>query len=581
MVQEQLGLNPVSYELVKTERTQEANRQRLAHATKLSVDQLNTLVSSIQGDGVNEEQILPVLSEYVRLNRQYGLSADKFTMMVGKQEVTDDDQKEPRMATIASLFGLSAAPAEMLLTLCGKPEACQNMAEKNASQVLVTVNLLENIVQWMSEQKLDLAALNAMLTTQYSKTATPELFNFLSNIYHSVDESADATLLKQNLYRSLAAGFHLKTEVVAGLVSWLESNDSEFTAQKFNQAVIEIFSNRPTVEKLEHHPLLVTQCQKLSQYVLIAQWAGLTQQDLALLLQPKLFNGGEQPLRISLSSLRLLAEFKAWQQQVTVPVSEALRYFSLFSSHTDVDQLQIEQKGLEKQLAEENSKLKPIDDQRKKISGELELSNELLHNLNLEIKKIALSIAEKKDLIKKITILSSQEANNLFGTGIFGDNEVNKRKKEKYLEECNTLISEMEVKNKEKQSKILRIQLLNDSLHLINSDKTQEDKKIESLREKIKNNNKIITEINISEERMLVKIHGWDKQQANEMIASIFPEQYPVNFMAVNQLCKHMNMIDQLKITDKDVLNLKSLALGTNDDKSVIEIMAESFLPSL
>ncbi|MFA3780992.1 hypothetical protein [Yersinia sp. 1652 StPb PI] len=335
------------------------------------------------------------------------------------------------------------------------------------------------------------------------------------------------------------------------------------------------------MEKLEHHPLLVTQCQKLSQYVLIAQWAGLTQQDLALLLQPKLFNGGEQPLRISLSSLRLLAEFKAWQQQVTVPVSEALRYFSLFSSHTDMDQLQIEQKGLEKQLAEENSKLKPIDDQRKKISGELELSNELLHNLNVEIKKIALSIAEKKDLIKKITILSSQEANDLFGTGIFGDNEVNKRKKEKYLEECNTLTSEMEVKNKEKQSKILRIQLLNDSLHLINSDKTQEDKKIESLREKIKNNNKIITEINTSEERMLVKIHGWDKQQANEMIASIFPEQYPVNFMAVNQLCKHMNMIDQLKITDKDVLNLKSLALGTNDDKSVIEIMAESFLPSL
>ncbi|CNH70876.1 Tc toxin subunit A [Yersinia pekkanenii] len=578
LVQEQLGLNPASYELVKTELAQEASRQRLAHATKLTVEQLNTLVSSIKGRGVNEEQILAVLSEYVRLNRQYGLSADKFTIMVGKQEATAGDQKEPRMETISSLFGLSTAQAEMLLTLCGKPGALQGIAQGNAPHVLTIISLFENILQWMSEQKLDLTTLQAMLTDKYSVTATPELFNFLSNIYHSMDKQAAPELLTQNLCRSLAAGFHLKTEVVAGLVSWLESNDSKFTAQKFNHAVIEVFSNNPTLEKLEHHPQLVSQCQKLSQYVLIVKWAKLTQQDIELLLQPKSIDGSDKLLYPSLSLLRLLTEFKAWQQQVTVPVSEALRYFSLFSSHTDVDKLEEEKKELQKQLAEENNKLKPIDDQRKEISNNIESSNKSLHDLNVEIKNIESSISEKKDLIKKINILTSDEVNDLFGTGAFGNNEVNKRKKEEHLKEYNILTSDLEVKNKKKQSETFRIQLLNDSLHLINSDKTLEDKKIESFREKINNNNKIINEILSSEDRMLVIIHGWDNNQMDEMIKTVLNDQYPVNFMAVNKLCKHINMANKLKVVTKDLVNLKSLVLedSLKDSKTVIENIAKS-----
>lgn len=581
LVQEQLGLNPASYELVKVELTQEAHCQRLAHATKLTVEQLNTLVSSIKGGGVNEEQILAVLSEYVRLNRQYGLSADKFTMMVGKQEGIPTDQKEPRMETISSLFGLSAAQAEMLLTLCGKPEALQGIAQGNTPHVLTIISLFENIVQWMNAQKLDLAALNAMLTDKYSTTATPELFNFLSNIYHSMDKQADPNLLKQNLCRSLAAGFHLKTEVVAGLVSWLESNDNEFTAKKFNQAIIEVFSHSPTVEKLEHHPQLVAQCQKLSQFVLIAQWAGLTQQDLELLLQPKLINGSDTLLHPSLPLLCLLAEFKAWQQQVTVPVSEALRYFSLFSSHTDVDKLEEENKELQKQLAEKNKKLKPIDDQREKISNDIELSNKSLHDLNIEIKNIESSIKEKNILIEKLDISFSEDTINLLKEHPAELINSNLKKREKHREELNELTSYLKVKDKEKENLTLKIQRQNNSLYIINSDKVIEDVTIEALKTKINNNKKHIDELSQSEDGMLVKIHGWDKQRANEMIASIFPEQYPVNFMAVNKLCKHINMANELKVANKDFLNLKSLALETKNTDSVIKETAESLLSSL
>lgn len=183
--------------------------------------------------------------------------------------------------------------------------------------------------------KIDLAALNAMITRQYSAAATPELFNFLSNIHHSMDNQTDPVLLKQSLCRSLAAGFHLKTEVVVGLIRWLESNNADFTLEIFSQAITQVFSNKPTLEKLEQKSQLVKQCQELSQYVLIAQWAKLTQQDIELILQPTLFSGTEKPLHPSLSLLILLAKFKIWQQQVKVPVAEALRYLSLLSDNDD------------------------------------------------------------------------------------------------------------------------------------------------------------------------------------------------------------------------------------------------------
>lgn len=405
LVQEQLGLNPASYDLIKIESPLDENSgKRLAHATQLSVSQLQALVDSIRANSdASKEQILASLAEYVRLQRKYALSTDQFAAIVSalSQKTTDDEpsfhqqifsradgsdmvptdavlnftQSQPlinaalgvtqeellriaencfgvgktaniqmdekkfsqiyRLATIPRLFGMSFSQAELLFSLSHRPEAIKNLASGKVATILDTINVLENIVQWMSEQKLDLAALNAMITRQYSAAATPELFNFLSNIHHSMDNQTDPGLLKQSLCRSLAAGFHLKTEVIAGLIRWLESNNADFTLEIFNQAITQVFSNKPTLEKLEHQPQLVKQCQELSQYVLIAQWAKLTQQDIELILQPTLFSGTEKLLHPSLSLLILLAEFKIWQQQVKVPVAETLRYLSLLGDNDD------------------------------------------------------------------------------------------------------------------------------------------------------------------------------------------------------------------------------------------------------
>lgn len=97
----------------------------------------------------------------------------------------------------------------------------EKIAQGNALTIIDAIIVLENTLQWMSEQKLDITTLQAMLTKQYSTTATPELFNFLSNIYQTLGKQVYSESLKPNLYRSLANGFHLKANVVAGLVNWL------------------------------------------------------------------------------------------------------------------------------------------------------------------------------------------------------------------------------------------------------------------------------------------------------------------------------------------------------------------------
>ncbi|CCV60000.1 Tc toxin subunit A [Yersinia enterocolitica] len=562
LVQEQLGLNPASYDLLVN--SDLSTSERLAHAAKLTIYQLNDLLSHIKV--TDESQVLAVVSEYVRLQRQYSLSVDQFTAMI------DTAHSSERLARLSGLFNLSQPQLEMLFSLSGKSEDWQKVTEADPLKVLAIFNELETTVQWMNEQKLDLPTLNAMLTTQYSATATPELFNFLSNIYHSIDvKQTDVEISKQNLCRALAAGFHLKTEVVAGLATWLESHDKDFTLEKFNQTVIKLFSNEPTLEKLELHSSFVIECQKLSQYVLIAQWAKLTAQDIAFLLQPKLFNGSEEPLQLELSSLRLLAEFKTWQQQVKVPISEALRYFSLFSDHTDVDKLSSEINELEKKLEEENKNSEFIDTQYKELSNKIKPLEILVKKLDREAAIIESNIKIKLSDIRLLMV--SKDA------GITIDEE----KLKKLTNERVKLIDDLQSKTKDKQIKVQEIKELSLSLNLVNTQRIPFNKKREELQITIKNKKNTVDELTHSEESTLVKIHGWNHQQTNEFIYDVFTNKYPTKFIDISKLCKHINMCHQVKITSKYLLNLTSLASEMDNSKLklVINLTAEGFIASL
>ncbi|MGT3355636.1 Tc toxin subunit A [Yersinia enterocolitica] len=556
LVQEQLGLNPASYGLLNGKSPLTDNK-RLAHATKLTVSQLNKLIADIQDNSRStNEQILTVLSEYVRLNHQYGLSVDQLFAIIRK--IDDSATGE----IIPQLFGLSSSQAEMLLTLSDKSEVIKNITQGDISTTLSAISELENIVQWMGEQKLDLAAFNAMLTTQYSAIATAELFNFLANIYHSMDKQTDAIFLKQNLCRSLAAGFHLKTEVVTGLVSWLESNDKEFELEKFSKAITEVFADNPTLETLEHHPGLVTQCQKLSQYVLIAQWAKLTQQDIEFLLQPKLVNGNEKPLQPGLPLLRLLADFKAWQQQVKVPVSEALRYFSVLGTYDESEKLEEENKTLADDLLKEKEKI----EKQKKTSAK-----QINDKYEPKTKKIAEDIEEVKGKIDE----TNKELNSITSNDI-----ASLLKKAQCKSELNYFKQLLETENYKSTSNTNE---LKSELEKNNIKYQQEEKELSKKTNDKINKNRWAIKNHPSRAEKLAKIHGWDYMEVVNIIESIFPKKSPMTFSSVNRLYKNINLISQCNITAKDLLNLTSLAseMDNKELKSDIESTAKELIASL
>ncbi|MFV8800309.1 Tc toxin subunit A [Yersinia sp. LJYL362] len=534
LVQEQLGLNPASYELIKTELAKsDGEHKRLAHAAKLSVKQLVALVTSIKNGGVNEEEVLAVISEYVRLNRQYGLSVDQFIAIFGKIKTKEasDDIKNNRITMISHLFGMNASQMKMLFTLCGKPEALQGAAEGNAPHVLTIFSMFENIVQWMSEQKLDLAALNAMLTNKYSATATPELFNFLSNIYHSVDNQADATLLEQSLCRSLAAGFHLKTNVISGVLRWLEANNSEFKLEKFWQAITETFTDRATLKKLENHPLLVIQCQKLSQYILIVQWAELTEQDIDILLEAKLFNDSNDKLAPSLLLLSMLVKFKAWQQQVKVPVSEALTYF------THINILQSDEKTETEELHLAQIDADKADD-----------------NLQQSVSKLARIVKDHYNYY-----ISIQDENGTLSP-------------EEQAEIVNKLEGYKSAENKESAEKqklsIISSQAYVKVQNLINRN---EDNKISRKKE--------WEEIH----KLLAQIHGWDIKQTETIINQIADNKYPKNFESLLKITNAMSCITDLNVDADMIKPINSLIFTTKNTElfGLIPVISAALHPAV
>ena len=143
LVQEQLGLNPTSYDLLI--KTDLPTSERLAHAAKLTTDQLKDLLNHINIE--NKSQALAVVSEYVRLQRQYSLSVDQFTAMI------DAAQSSERLARLSGLFNLSQLQLEMLFSLSGKSEDWQKVTEADPLKVLAIFNELETTVQWKNEQK--------------------------------------------------------------------------------------------------------------------------------------------------------------------------------------------------------------------------------------------------------------------------------------------------------------------------------------------------------------------------------------------------------------------------------------------
>lgn len=246
-----------------------------------------------------------------------------------------------RLALIPQVLQISFTQFEKLLLLSGKVDDIRALSQKidnkfNTRGALDTLRYLEKLLKWMSKAKLDILSLQAMLTTQYSTTATPEMFSFLSNIYHEIENQSseknsniEAKLLwQQKIYRSMAAYYHLKNNVMKSVIDWLEQSQIGFILESFAEDIKTLFKSNPSLQDLQKHTMLISQCQELSQYVLVAQWAKLTELDINLILNTKQLSSKALPIRPNMEFLILIYHLKKWQQRVKVSVTEAMQYFS-------------------------------------------------------------------------------------------------------------------------------------------------------------------------------------------------------------------------------------------------------------
>ncbi|MGL5498304.1 MAG: hypothetical protein ACRDCQ_15265, partial [Aeromonas sobria] len=239
-----------------------------------------------------------------------------------------------RFGAIPRMLGMTFAEAEYLWQLMGNGtnNLLVSLASNKGGAALDIIQRTEQVLFWMSDNDLTLLQVQAMVSRQFSGTATAEMFTFLQSVYHSVTgtPSASRTLdagQRQKMLRALAGGLGIKIHVMGVLSDWL-SAISDFTLDAYWQDIDALFGDgKASVETLQQHNDLVIRTQKLSQLVLISNWLTLTEQDLGLLVAtPKQLDASlmatpspELPL------LLLLTRFKRWQMQVTVSRDEALR----------------------------------------------------------------------------------------------------------------------------------------------------------------------------------------------------------------------------------------------------------------
>ncbi|MGX1460768.1 virulence plasmid A protein [Bacillus thuringiensis] len=251
-----------------------------------------------------------------------------------------------RIGKIPQMLGLSFGEAELLWkTMAGGEDTLLRAIVANPRS-LKTLDIIRNtevLLQWMDAYQLDIVSLQAMVTNQYSGTATPELYNFLAKVYQSTISVARISRVNdqhnlpvEKIYRTLATEFNLKANVMAQIVNWIDKTNPEFTSKDFWDKLHWYFStdHEDVLITLEEQPDLLKWCQQLSQYVLIVRWCGLNEQELTMMIEhpEQLLNEYNSVPKPSIYLLLVLSRLKEWEQRIQISSDEALRYFAQVNS---------------------------------------------------------------------------------------------------------------------------------------------------------------------------------------------------------------------------------------------------------
>lgn len=249
-----------------------------------------------------------------------------------------------RLGRIPNMLGLTYTQAEALWRLMadGSDTLLYQIGQKSIDlKILTIIRRTELLLDWMDKYQLDIPVLQAMVTKNYSGSATPELYNFLLKIYESgIIQNTEVSMSSEhkkivpteNIYQLYAANFNIKTNLVSHILEWLEKTSNDFTLQEYWDKIENFFDleHNDPLHALEQVGDLVKWSQRISQYILIVQWIGFSEQDLSLLV-----NHPEQLIlqqytvpRPTLYMLLVLTRLKEWQQRVQVSADEAMRYFA-------------------------------------------------------------------------------------------------------------------------------------------------------------------------------------------------------------------------------------------------------------
>ncbi|WP_255287105.1 Tc toxin subunit A [Bacillus cereus] len=286
-----------------------------------------------------------------------GVTADEFARIgaycfgnTTKQIIVDETAiaQMYRLGKIPHMLGISFGEAELLWKTMtnGKDTLLRTIGTNPRSlKTLGIIRCTEVLLEWMDSHQLDVVSLQAMLTKQYSGTATPELYNFLANVYQSTNSvghvsrvSEQNNLPMEKMYRALATEFNLKANVMTQIVNWLDKTNPEFTSKDFWDELQDYFNanHEDQLTALEELSDLLKWCQQLSQYVFIVRCCGLNEQELTMMIEhpEQLLDGYNAIPTPSLHLLLVLSRLKEWEQRVQVSSDEALRYFDQVNSKT-------------------------------------------------------------------------------------------------------------------------------------------------------------------------------------------------------------------------------------------------------
>ncbi|MDI2145891.1 hypothetical protein KBJ94_27995 [Pseudomonas sp. ITA] len=205
-----------------------------------------------------------------------------------------------RLAMIPRMLGLSFTQAKVLWDLINPgQDSAKQIAQANSVDTLRIIRQTEAVLAWMGDNQLDLPTLLSMTTSAYSPVLTPELFNFTHNLFTSLNDDSGMqpvngplpSAVEQRLYQAIAPVFGCKPNVMAKLLQWqdvffrLQDGTTPYGLGDYWADVKRVHSAQSGTDITQASANVARYSQGMAQYALIAQWAGLTEQDLNLIVE--------------------------------------------------------------------------------------------------------------------------------------------------------------------------------------------------------------------------------------------------------------------------------------------------------